>query len=172
MKKDSTASFLQVTSSQAIISNAITALIAPEQYDGGLAAIQRLKGEGVLANMHPNIGLWISVWSGFSLIVNRVTPNHRDFGGAPSDYDLLVSAGTHVDCILDIADLGASFSYQPGTAIAVVGKVLRHGVKCWDGGEQICQAHFMKDAVRDCLGLSQPSWVNYADYIRLTYDQV
>jgi len=124
MKKDSTASFLQVTSSQAIISNAITALIAPEQYDGGLAAIQRLKGEGVLANMHPNISLWISVWSGFSLIINRVTPNHSDFGGAPSDYDLLVSARTHVDCVLDIADLGASFSYQPGTAIAVVGKVL------------------------------------------------
>ena len=89
-----------------------------------------------------------------------------------SDYDLLVSAGTHVDCVLDIADLGASFSYQPGTAIAVVGKVLCHGVKCWDGGERICQDHFMKDAVHDRLGLSRPSWVNYADYIRLTYDQV
>src|ERR1700685_4410970 len=117
MKKDSTASFLQVTSSQAIISNAIMVLIAPEQYDEGLAAIQRLKGEGVLANMHPNISLWISVWSGFSLIIIRLTPNHSDFGVAPSDYDLLVSARMHVDCVLDIADLGASFSCQPGTAI-------------------------------------------------------
>ena len=110
----------------------------------------------------------MSVWSGFSIIVNRMTLLHRDVGAEPMHYDLLVSGGTHQQCVLDVCELGSRLSYPPGTGVAIVGKVLRHGVKTWDGGERVCQTCFMKDAVHDRLGQSRPEWVYYDDYINLT----
>ncbi len=81
------------------------------------------------------------------------------------DYDLLFSSGTHEQCMLDVRDLGLRLSYLPGTAVAIAGKVLRHGVEAWDGGERICQARFMKDAVHDRLGQQRPDWVCHKDYL-------
>jgi Oxygenase domain of the 2OGFeDO superfamily len=148
-----------------IICNAITALVAPQQYDAGLAAIQLIKDGQHLNSSHPNIYKWNSVASGFAIIVNRSTLLHRDFGGASSDYDLLISGGTHKHCTLDIHDLQLRLSYGPATAVAIAGKVLRHGVKSWEGGERICQARFVKDAVHDRLQQPVPDWVVYSDYI-------
>jgi len=160
--------FLDITTGLDTICNAITALVGPQQYDVGLAAVQLIKAGSHLHNTHPNMDRWTSVWSGFSIIVNRITWLHRDNGAAPMDYDLLVSGGTHQQCVLDIHELGSRLSYPPGTGVAIVGKVLRHGVKTWDGGERVCQARFMKDAVHDRLGQSRPEWVCYDDYINLT----
>jgi hypothetical protein len=162
------ADFLEITAGLDVICNAITALISPQQYDAGLSAIQLIKSNTDLHRTHPNVDRWISVWSGFSLIVNRKTVAHRDTGAAPMHYDLLVSGGTHKSCVLDVLEVGLKLSYPPSTAVAVVGRVLRHGVKIWDGGERICQARFMKDAVHDRLGVPRPSWVCYEDYISLT----
>jgi hypothetical protein len=167
LRTDSAANFLRVTESIDVISNAITALVAPRQYDYGLAAIELIKNGRHLYDRHPILDSWISVWSGFAMIVNRVTAIHRDLGGAPEDYDLLFSSGTHNACNLDVPDLGATLSYRPGTAVAITGRVLQHGVKTWEGGERICQARFIKDAVHDRLGLPRPTWVNYDDYIAL-----
>jgi hypothetical protein len=97
-----------------------------------------------------------------------MTMIHRDTGAAPTDYDFLVSSGTHKQCKLDVQELGLKLSYPPGTGVAIVGRILRHGVKTWKGGERICQARFMKDAVHDRLGQPRPDWVHYEDYICLT----
>ena len=167
IRSDNAADFLKATASVNVICNAITALIVPQQYDAGLAAIQLLKDGLHLHKTHPNLYRWISVWSGFAMIVNRETYIHHDIGAAPTDYDLLLSGGTHKQCTLDVQDLGLRLSYLPGTGVAVAGKVLRHGVKTWDGGERICQARFVKDAVHDRLGQQRPDWVCHKVYIDL-----
>jgi hypothetical protein len=167
VRSDHAADFLKSTTGIDIICNAITALIAPQQYDVGLAAIQHLKDGVHLHNTHPNIEHWISVWSGFAMIVNRETYVHRDVGAAPMDYDLLFSSGTHEQCMLDIRELGSRLSYLPGTVVGIAGKVLRHGVHTWDGGERICHARFMKDAVHDRLGQQRPDWVCHKNYLDL-----
>ena len=100
------ASFLHITLAVEIMCNALTALAAPQQYDIGLSAVQQIKEGQHLHRLHPNLGHWNSVWSGFSIIVNRMTPFHQDAGGAPSDYDLLISSGTHTNCHMEILDLG------------------------------------------------------------------
>src|SRR5882762_4470889 len=128
------ANFLRATASVDVISNAIMALVAPRQYDFGLAAIEQIKNGHHLDSSHPILDSWILVWSGFSVIVNRATPLHRDLGGALEDFDLLFSSGTHDACNLDVLDLGATLSYHPGTAVAIIGKVLEHGVKGREGG--------------------------------------
>ena len=147
IRSDDAANFLQATDSINLIVNAITALIVPQQYNAGLATIQ-LPMDGIhLHNTHPNLDHWTSVWSGCTMFINRKTCLHCDLGAALMDYDLLFSSGPHDQCMLDVHDLGLRLLYLPGTAVAIAGKVLRHGVKTWDGGERICQAWFMKDAV-------------------------
>jgi hypothetical protein len=156
--------FLRTTASLDILSDAVTTLVVPKQYDCGKAAIMCLKEGDHLDRHLPAVDHWNSVWSGFALIVNRETPFHRDMGGAPSDYDFLLSGGTHTECFLGIRELGLKLQYLPGTGIAIAGRVLRHGVGDWSGGERICQAMFIKDSVHDRLGQPRPSWVLHGDY--------
>ena len=159
--------FLTTTNQFEHICNAITSVISPALYSAGISAVHELQHGSVLSNHHGVVNHWTSAWSGFSLIVNRTTPLHRDWGAAAPFYDLLVSAGTHTECSLHLPDIGARFRYCPGTAIAISGRVLRHEVSDWCGGERICCAHFMKDAVHERLGQPRPSWPLLADYLTL-----
>jgi len=168
IKSDYSADFLEMTANFNIICNAITALVAPEQYDAGMAATQLIKSGQHLYETHQSIYHWNSVWSGCSVIVNRSTPIHRDAGAAPTDYDFLSSSGTHKRCVLDVYELGARLWYPPGTGVVQLGRIFRHGVRKWDGGERICCALFVKDAVHDRLEQRRPNWVSYNDYICLT----
>ncbi len=158
--------FLQMTTSVDLLCNAITALTAPQLYDVGMSAIQEFREGRHHSALHPNVDYWTSVWTGFSMIINRITPFHRDGGGAPTDYDLLISSGTHKGCVLDIPDIGLTVNYLPGTAVLLTGRILRHGVVEWKGGERICQARFIKDAVHDRFGLPRPDWVMYDSYFK------
>lgn len=158
MHKKGVQSFLTETRPFELLANAVTSVINPQLYLAGLQASNTIQA------LHPNMH-WASVWSGIALIVNRQTPNHRDSGGSLSMYDLLISAGTHQTCYIDITDLGAEFLYLPGTMLALSGKVLRHGVKSWSGGERICAAHFMKDGVHNRVGQPRPAWPVLEDYL-------
>lgn len=44
-------------------------------------------------------------------------------------HNLLVSLGTHQECSMEIQELEAELSYQPGTVIALCGKALKHRVR-------------------------------------------
>lgn len=168
IRTDQAVDFLSGTASLNLLSDAVAALVSPQQYDYGKAAIKCLK-EGDHLHQHlPVVDHWNSAWSGFSLIVNRKTPLHRDPGGAPSDYDFLVSGGTHTQCFLEVRELGLKLQYLPGTGIAIAGRVLRHGVDSWEGGERICLASFVKDAVHDRLKQPRPAWVLHQNY----FDQI
>jgi hypothetical protein len=155
--------FLKATISIDVISNAITALVVPQQYDVDLAVIQLIKNSQHQYDQHPILDSWILVWSGFAMIMNRVTLLHRDLGGALEDFDLLFSSETHNTCNLDVLDLGAMLLYCPGTAVAITGRVLQYGIQKWEGGKRIYQAWFMKDTVHDHLEVPRPTWVNYED---------
>lgn len=157
MTKNGVPSFIARSRPLETLVNAVTSVINPELYLAGLHAIHSIQ------NTLPATP-WSSVWSGIALIVNRETPYHRDGGGAISMYDLLVSAGTHQSCYVEVEEIGAEFLYLPGTMLALSGRVLMHRVVSWAGGERICSAHFMKDAVHHRLGQPRPSWPVLEDY--------
>ncbi|KZP07464.1 hypothetical protein FIBSPDRAFT_759968 [Athelia psychrophila] len=158
MHKRGVPSFITETGPMELLANAVTSVINPQLYLAGLQAANAVQ------TLQPTV-LWASVWSGIALIVNRETPCHRDTGGSVSMYDLLVSAGTHQACHIDIHELGAEFLYLPGTMLALSGKALSHGVKTWGGGERICAAHFMKDGVHNRVGQARPGWPILDDYL-------
>src|ERR1700737_4012614 len=168
MRTPEATEFLRITEDLEIVCNAITAAIAPELYESAQLTIQQLKQGEELNSIWDCVQNWASAYSGMSLIVNRVTPPHRDPGGAFSVYDLLISGGTHTHCSFDVREIGAHFSYLPGTVVGVCGNVLRHGVDSWDGGERICAAHFIRDAVHNRLNLPRPSLPSLRDYLCYT----
>ena len=154
--------FMKAISHSEILIDSVLALCNREQYGIGAQAINMLKFEGNVS--HPNVSIWPSVFSGMAVIVNRATPAHRDKGASPPVFDLLASFGTHVSATISMPDIQADLSYAPGTIVLVCGRVLRHEVQIWEGGERICMAHYMRDNVHNRLGLPRPGWVNMNTY--------
>ena len=141
--------------------NLLFCLIAPELYATGADAIRQLQEA---EHAHKNVKAWPSVFSGMSVISDRQTPFHRDKGGWPACYDLLVAAGIYEEGWLDVPDIGAKFSYLPGTAVAICGKLLRHGVQHSIGGQRLCYAHYMRNNVLNRMTIPQTSWVTFKSY--------
>lgn len=144
--------------------NSTLQLIASDLFDKGSEAMCKIKDGVQMAQNYPSVDSYTSVYSGMDVIVNRITPPHRDPGGCPTHFDLLVSLGTHTQANLLVKELGASLSYCPGTIICICGKVFAHEVQSWEGGERICVAHYMKDTVHSRLDVLQPRWPLRSDY--------
>ena len=102
---------------------------------------------------------WPGAMPGISVISNRGSVCHVDGKGKKEWYDLLVTAGTYTGCWFRFPDLGLSLKYLPGTAIALNGRILRHEVIEWKGGDRVCYAHWAKPEVLHALSVDFPSWV-------------
>jgi hypothetical protein len=116
---------------------------------------------------YDELDLWPSCFTGIQVIVNRTTPPHRDKGGSPTLYNMLVSAGTHTGSRMKCRELGLELAYDPGAIVIVCGKVLLHKVKLWAKGERICVAHMMKDNVHDKQDVAWPAWPVLSYYLSM-----
>lgn len=133
-------------------------------FSAGTEAISKLLTGECLNETFDNIELWPSFFSGIEVITNRDTKQHRDLRSSAPVYDFLVSAGRHKNARLRLADLNANLSYDPGTVVALCGKILRHGVSPGWKGERMCIAHFIRDGVHDRLKVKRPGWVTVKDF--------
>jgi len=158
------AHFIQAISPVEMMMNAALSLCAPQMFAIGSHAIDLIKEGDCLHAWHEHVNLWPSAFSGIEAIVNRSTPAHRDPGASSSTFDLLVSAGTHTSSSIHIYDVNANLEYQPGTIVLLCGRVLKHEVLSWNGGERICIAHYMWDNVHQRLNLPRPDWVSIDTY--------
>ena len=134
------------------LANAILSIVHPDLHQVGFEANQAYEASTELDKPCD----WPSVYSGIDIIVNRLTPPHRDAGSAASSYDLLISLGEgHAD--LHLTDLGAQLKYWPGTLVFLTGRVLEHAVPEWKGGERVAVAHYMKDLLHDRMHVPCPA---------------
>jgi len=108
---------------------------------------------------------WQSVFTGVSIISNRLTPKHRDSKGRPEWYDLLANffQGGSSPRFL-VSDLGLDLNYSSGTVIGFCGSILEHEVKAWGRGDRVCYAHFMRENVRDRLQATPGTWSTGSTY--------
>ena len=109
---------------------------------------------------------WQSVYSGISVICNRITPYHRDSKGRPEWYDTLVSYSGPSACpLLSIEDIGLQLKYSSGTVVSLCGTILKHQVLSWGIGDRVCYAHFMRESVRKRLDVAPAGWVKQDIYL-------
>lgn len=141
--------------------NEITSLIASDLYKDGMHSVELSKAA---FPDHEGAQLWPSSFSGIDVIVNRITATHRDAGARMEWYEMLLAAGTYTTATFKVPDLGAELQYNPGTVVAICGRLLRHGVDSWEGGERICQAHYMRNNVFNRQEIQVSSWVDEKQY--------
>ena len=102
---------------------------------------------------------WASPFTGISVMVNRVTPTHRDTQGRHPWFDILVTHGPYSECRMELRSLGVRLEYNSGTMVGVCGKAVPHAVsECI--GEHACIAYYMRDSVHSRLGVPAGGWMD------------
>jgi hypothetical protein len=120
-------------------------LTHPSQYIAAVTVVENILVDPYLNRRAENLHLWPShVWQGITVLINRLTPAHKDAQGDPAAFDLLLSAGTATTPELKLPGLGATFSYLPGTVFLILGKLITHQVDAWGSGDRICYAHWLR----------------------------
>jgi hypothetical protein len=149
-----------ISKSNAILS-AILAVIHPQLYNAGWLTTMRLRNT-------PEIGAqdllnrWASIFSGVSVIPNRVTPSHWDGSSRFHWYDMLATLESYQNCTLELPGLGISLEYGPGTVVGILGSVIEHAVPGFEG-DRVCYAYFMRNNVHEWVKVSTSDWM-YAKY--------
>jgi len=113
---------------------------------------------------------WPTAVSGVSVIANRASVCHTDNKGSKHWYDMLLTAGTYKECWFRLPDLDLRLEYLPGTVVALTGRILRHEVVEWKGGDRVCYAHWIRPSVLQALFPKEnlPLWVTQSEYTRRT----
>jgi hypothetical protein len=147
----------------------ILSIIQPELFEAGQNALRKLGSAPTYCNNPERLlqvlSIWYSPFSALAVISNRATPLHLDTGGRAEWLDLVVALGTYDHGRFALPAFGYTFKYNPGTMIAMSGKIFRHGATCT--GDRACIAFYMRNNVLDRLGLPTGTWHQRADYEKL-----
>ena len=112
---------------------------------------------------------WQTVYTRIQIISIHITPPHCDSKGRPEWFDILVSyCGGGSTPHLLVQDLGLDLENSSGTIIGLCGTIFEHAVRAWGGGDRVCYAHFMREAVRKRLDVRPAGWVSqglYREYL-------
>ena len=112
--------------------------------------------------------IWYPPFSALAVISNRATPLHLDTGGRAEWLDLMLALGKYDHGRFALPAFGYTFKYNPGTIIAVSGKIFRHGATCV--GDRASIAFYMRNNVLNRLCLPIGTWHQRADYLKLLTD--
>lgn len=139
---------------------------------------------GMLAVMHPtlaeaantlmdkldaeevgeSIRAWGSPFGALSVISNRESLPHRDTKSMITMYDLLLSCGPYMHAFLNFPDLKIVASYNPGTVVALNGRLVRHAVPSIPR-PRLCYAYYFREAVFYRNHVMDPGFMSQTFYI-------
>jgi hypothetical protein len=162
MKEFQASHWLESSKNVENLINLTLSLINPGQFQCGLQMLKKLRR---LKNTKKVAVYWQSVFSGVSVIANRITPIHRDKHGRPEWFDMLANycrSGSSPRFLVN--PIGLDLDYSTGTVIGFCGNILEHQVRAWGEGDRVCFAHFMRDAVREKLQVPFSGWVELSTY--------
>jgi hypothetical protein len=124
----------------------ITWLTHPAQYHASVAALKGIKLLNHEDRLCKHLDAWTSIFSGYTFVTNRPTALHRDTNGFKAGFDYLTVSGS-AKSILTLPDLNVECAYDPGTVVAIAGRVLRHAVEKKGPGDRICVARWVRERV-------------------------
>jgi hypothetical protein len=81
-----------------------------------------------------------------------------DNSSRPECFNTLVTLGHYNNSLIVFPNLGVHLKYNPGTLVALSGKLIQHGVEKVDG-DRVCLAFYMKDNVHKRLHIPPPGWM-------------
>lgn len=142
-------------------------VIHPQLSRAGWEAISKLRSDSSVVkdpeHLPAALQHWTSPFSGMNIISNRETILHRDVNSRNPWYDILATFGNYSQGRLELPGQGYRLEYNPGTLVALAGKVVRHGVPRVNG-DRVCIAYYMRNKVHESLGIRSPGWMNREVY--------
>ena len=154
---------VDVQESSAILS-AMLSIMHPELYAAGLQAMKGMRDAAPTgSHQRKVVDAWASVFTAVQVISQRETPEHRDNGSRATWYDILATIEGYRRVYLELPSIGLKMRYDPGSVVAIAGKILRHRV-AKTGRWRICYAFFMRDKVHAALNVRAPHWMDIATY--------
>lgn len=148
----------------AAIITACLAVMHPNMYMSSREAMLKL-GQWTMktdkAHMKSVLPIWPSVFSVMSVMVNRMSPLHTDMNGKPQLFDLLVTVGDYADLDMVIPTISRRLQYNPGTAVAFSGRLLRHGVR-QVGSNRAVISFYMRDNVHQFVDVPRSNYMEYS----------
>lgn len=146
--------FVAESKPYAMLLSALLSVTHPKLFDSSMAAMNRLEE---LEDHQEAVASWPSVFSGFQMISNRTSEDHRDLRSRAEWYDILASVGPYRNGIMKLRNLGADLQYETGSLVVIGGRVVRHEVGNFEG-ERICFANFIRADVLERVEVANPGW--------------
>ena len=136
----------------------ILAVAHPALYEASIRLMTKLFAD------HPAsravVSEWPSCYSAVQIIVNRQSVRHRDVSGAPGWLDLLLTLGSYGEkAVMELRNLGASLSYDAGSAVLLSARLVVHGVPKVPT-DRVCLALYMDQDVFEWADVEAVSFSN------------
>jgi hypothetical protein len=148
---------------------AIVWLTHEHQYNASVSALDAICQSTNDKRIKNHLSSWPSIFSGHTWILNRSTPSHKDVKGFKSGYDYLSATGSAM-ADLSLPDIGITCTYNPGTLVALAGRVLSHKVDQVSEGNRISIARWVRSAILSRYGSNKGKdtlpWSTVADLER------
>jgi Oxygenase domain of the 2OGFeDO superfamily len=165
LMKSHTLNWVETQMRASALIGGILSIVHPDLYSIGIACLKEMEASESISKgdrLPEVLRIWSSPFTAITTISNRDTPYHRDNGSAHPWFDILMALGTYQNGRIEFPGLGMRFKYDPGTAVALAGRVLQHGAIC--PGDRACIAYHMKENVVEELGIAKVSWANKQGY--------
>lgn len=154
---DSPSWLIDATESIALISASMS-ILHPGLYAAGMQCMYALGTVEEDPLVRSTMETWPSIFNAIQIISNRETPRHRDPQTRCEWFDLLCTLGTYITADLFLEGLGLKLDYQPGTLVAISGRLIPHSVgKC--PPDRVCYAFYMRNALHKRFGVENPGWM-------------
>lgn len=124
--------------------NAVLMITHPDQYVQCVKLSRYVMSQTELVHREPRVREWPSVFTGISVISNRLTGEHHDVRGTDAGLDLLACAGDPEKSVMDLCDLGIQLKYNSGTVVLLASRVVWYAVHGWERGDRVCFAQWMR----------------------------
>jgi hypothetical protein len=144
---------VQKTSKMEHFINALVWMLHESQFKASAAAQTAMKITVPDCRVKRSLETWPSIFTGHTWIMNRLTPPHRDKEGFNAGFDFL-SVGGVAKAMLRVRDINMSCEYNPGTVVAIAGRVLSHEVTDIEVGDRIAIARWVRKAVLAKYGMA------------------
>lgn len=133
--------------------HAILAIAHPEQYECLIQAADAVST--ITPRCDDVLNIWPFPHTTVQIISNRGTPYHRDRASADSLLDFLLTMGHYGKAaVLDMKSLGISVPYGAGSVVALLSRLVSHGVPKVE--DRVCYAFYTNDAILRRTGISPP----------------
>jgi hypothetical protein len=93
------------------------------------------------------------VVEGREALFNRESPEHTDSSDPPWSLAVLVALGNFRGGDVNMKQLGLTVRMEPGDVVVLRGRVIKHGILAWVGGQRICIPHFTHTSLWKLLNL-------------------